>query len=245
MVQLTKAQQGQWKEEGYLVVEEAYEGEDLKRLQEAFDRCSEEARPQWLKGVETGTQPAAFFDIPTPLEKDDAFIDLADHSSYFGLLMDLLGEDLVFHGAQVRTLPLSPISYVGWHPDIPHTQPQHIKVQVYVDDVPPNGGAFAYVPGSHQPNADPCPVVHQLERMPGHKVFPGKAGTAILFSTYGWHTSMVNKSQRPRKSIILGYSGRHEDKYDPQRYAEIADRLTTAQRRKLFCLESYSSKVPA
>ena len=237
MIRATKEQRQQWKEEGYLVVENAYEGEQLKRLQAAFARCAEEVRPKWLEGVEAGTQPAAFFDIPKPLEMDDAFIDLADHSSYFGLLMDLLGEDLVFSGAQVRTLPPSPVSYVGWHPDTPHNKPQHIKVQVYVDDVSPNGGAFAYVPGSHKPDADAYPIIHQLESMPGHKVFPGKAGTAILFNTYGWHTSMVNTTQVPRKSIILGYSVRREEDYNPQRYAEIADWLTTPARRKLFCME--------
>ena len=237
MIRATKAQREQWKEKGYLVVEDAYEGEDLKRLQQAFGRCAEEARPEWLEEVEAGTRPAGYFDIPNPLEKDSAFVDLADHPSYFGLLVDLLGEDLVFKGPQVRTLPLSPVSYIGWHPDIPHTDPQHIKVQIYVDDVPLDGGAFAYVPGSHKPDAGPYPVVHQLEHMPGHKVFAGKAGTAILFSTYGWHTSMINKTQEPRKSIILGYGVWHEDKYDPKRHTAIAAQLTTPQRRKLFCLE--------
>ena len=237
MVRATQAQRKQWVEKGYLVVENAFEGEDLKRLQAAFDRCAEEAKPEWLEEVEAGTRPGAFFDIPKPLEKEDAFIDLADHSTYFGLLVDLLGEDLVFKGCQVRTLPLSPVSYVGWHPDVPHTKPQHIKVQIYVEDVPEDGGAFAYVPGSHKPEVGRYPVVHRLEDMPGHQVFPGKAGTAILFSTYGWHTSMVNRTQAPRKSIIVGFGAWHEENDDPERHAAIVDRLTTPERRKLFCLE--------
>ena len=236
MVRVTEAQREQWEEEGYLVVEDAYKGADLARLQEAFDRCAEEAKSAWLEDVEAGIRPGAFFDIPKPLEQDDAFIDLADHSSYFGCLVDFLGEDLIFWGPQVRTLPLSPVSYIGWHPDMPHTKPQSIKVQIYVNDVPEDGGAFAFIPGSHKPDAGPYPKVQQLDKMPGHKVFPGRAGTAILFNIYGWHTSMINRTLVPRKSIILGYGVRHEDTYDPKRHAAIADRITTPERGKLFCL---------
>ena len=100
-------QLSQWEREGYLIVERAYEGDDLLRLQAAFDRCAAEAKPEWLDAVEAGTKTAAYFDIPDPLRKDDAFIDLADHPGYFGLLQELLGEDLFFEGAQVRTLPQS------------------------------------------------------------------------------------------------------------------------------------------
>lgn len=205
---LTEAQRNQWDEEGYLVVARAYAGDDLQRLRAAFDRCAAEAKPRWLEGVAAATQPGGFFDIPRPLEQDDAFNGLACHPGYYGLLVGLLGEDLVFRGAQVRTLPLSPVSYVGWHPDIPFDQPQHIKVQIYVDDVPVEGGPFAFVPGSHKPDAGPFELTGGLETMPGHKVFPGPAGTAILFNTYGWHTSMINRTDKPRRSIILAYGVR-------------------------------------
>lgn len=202
---LTEAQRNQWEEEGYLVVAGAYAGDDLRRLRAAFDRCAAEAKPGWLEGVAAATQPGGYFDIPRPLEKDDAFVGLARHPGYFSLLVDLLGEDLVFKGAQVRTLPVSPVSYVGWHPDTPFDQPQQVKVQIYVDDVAADGGPFAFVPGSHKPGSGPCELTGGLETMPDHKVFPGPAGTAILFNTRGWHTSMINRTDRPRRSIILAY----------------------------------------
>ncbi len=228
----------QWEEEGFLVVEGAYAGEDLQRLQAAFDRYAAEAKPQWLDEVEAGTKPAAYFDIPEPLQKDEAFIDLADHPGYFGLLREFLGEDLLFEGAQVRTLPLSPVSYVGWHPDIPHGEPQHIKVQIYVEEVLADGGAFAFVPGSHKADSGPYPVYDELEQMPGHKLLPGAAGTAILFNNHGWHTSMINKTRAPRKSIILSYVEQSGGKKNPERHEGIVEKLTTPQRRMLFGLES-------
>ncbi len=237
MIRSTFEQRRQFEEEGYLVVEEAFVGDELRRLQAAFDRCAAECKEAWFEGVVRGTSPAAFFDIPDPFGRDDVFIDLVDHESYYGLLMDFTDDDLILLAPQVRTVPLSPISYVGWHPDVPHSNPLHIKVQIYVDDVGPNQGAFAFVPGSHKADAGPYPQVGRVEHMPGHKVVPGKAGTAIIFNSYGWHTSMVNYSDEPRKSIILIYEKWTEGRVNANTFVALADRLQTPARRRLFSLE--------
>lgn len=233
----TDAERQAWEDKGVLFLESAIVGDELKRLQETFDRCAAEAKDDWLAGIAKGTRPAAHFDIPNPFEKDDLFIDLIDHPSWYGYLMDFADEDLIILAPQVRTLPVLPVSYVGWHPDVPHTTPLHMKVQIYVEDVPADRGAFAYVPGSHKPNAGTCPVVRPLDSMPGHQVYPGKAGDAVLFNSYGWHTSMVNTTPNPRKSIILIYEKWSKDRVAPDRFASIADKCTTPDRRRLFSLD--------
>ena len=227
-----------WEENGYLVFERAMAGNDLKRLQGAFDRAARESKAEWLEGIARGTKPAAHFDIPNPLERDDVFIDLIDYPVWYPYLMDFAEGEPILLGPQVRTLPAQPISYVGWHPDVPHTTPLHMKVQIYIDDVPEDGGAFGYVPGSHKPDAGPCPKPRPLDAMPGHKVFPGKAGDAILFNSYGWHTSMVNRTGIARKSIILIYERWSEGKVASDRWTSIADKLTTPARRKLFSIDA-------
>ena len=226
-----------WEENGYLRFDLAIAGEDLVRLKNGFDRAASACKEDWLEGIATGTKPAAHFDIPNPLERDDVFIDLIDYPVWFPYLQDFADDEVILLGPQVRTLPAQPISYVGWHPDVPHTTPLHMKVQIYIEDVPANGGAFGFVPGSHKPDAGPCPKPRPLEAMPNYKVFPGKAGDAILFNSYGWHTSMVNETGVPRKSIILIYEKWSEGKGSPDRYASISDRLTTPERRRLFSLE--------
>ena len=55
MIQPTKAQWEQWEAEGYLVLEDAIVGDELKRLQDAFDRCREEVKADWLAGIATET----------------------------------------------------------------------------------------------------------------------------------------------------------------------------------------------
>ena len=226
-----------WEENGYLHFEQAMMGDDLTRLQRAFDRAVDDCKADWLEGVAKGTYPAAHFDIPKPLGRDDVFIDIVDYPAWYPYLQDFAEGELIIIGTQVRILPAQPISYVGWHADVPLTNPLHMKVQIYLEDVPEDGGAFAFVPGSHKPDAGPCPQPVPYNAMPGHKTFPGKAGDAILFNSYGWHTSMINATQTPRKSIILIYERWTEGRVSAADHVSIADRLTTPERRRLFCLE--------
>ena len=62
-------------------------------------------------------------------------------------------------------------------------------------------------------------------------------GTAMLFDSYGMHTSMVNRGPSPRRSIILIYEKFTEERHDPNRCAQLAPQLTTPERRRLFGLE--------
>ena len=236
MILPTPEQKEQWEEEGYLVFENAIQGEDLKRLQSAFDHWAEACKAEWLDRVEAGDAAATFYDIPSPFEKDPVFIDIVDYSSYYGALMDFTDHDLIILAPQVRTVAPWPVSYTGWHPDVPQSNPLHIKVQIYVNDVSPGCGEFAFVPRSHKPGAGPYTRPLRQENMPGHKTFPGKAGTAIMFNSYGWHVSMDNFSDVPRKSIILIYEKRTAGRIGPKQFASIAPYCQTPERRKLFSL---------
>jgi len=241
MVRPTAEQQKQWNDEGYLVFEKAIQGDDLKRLQDAFDHWSVVCKEDWLNQVEAGESTATFYDIPDPFAKDEIFVDLIDHPSYYGALMTFTDDQLILLGPQVRTVPPWPLSYISWHPDVPFSNPLHIKVQIYVHDVLPESGEFAFVPGSHKLDSGPYPKVKRARSMPGHRTFPGEAGTAIIFNTYGCHTSMDIQTGIARKSIILIYEKSTPNRVSPDRFAAIANYCVTPQRRRLFSLEAYES----
>ena len=172
----TPAERKQWEEQGYLVFEDAIRGEMLDRLQKAFDHWAAAGKAAWLDRIARGEHAATYYDIPDVLVKDEVFIDILDRPRYFEYVRAFTGDDMIFIGEQVRTAPIWPMGYTGWHPDVPPDHPLHIKVQVYVNDVERGGGEFAFVPGSHRPGTGPYPRVKNLEAMPGHKRFPGKAG---------------------------------------------------------------------
>ena len=54
MIRPTAEPQKQWDDEGYLVFEKAIQGDDLKRLQDAFDHWSAICTEDWLNRIETG-----------------------------------------------------------------------------------------------------------------------------------------------------------------------------------------------
>ena len=227
----------QWDKQGFVVFEDAITGDDLQRLQTSFDRCAAEAKDGWLEAVARGNASPTYFDISNPFARDEWFVNLVDHPTYFPHLKAFADGDALFLGPQFRTVPPWPIAYTGWHPDVGHTAPLHMKVQIYVNDVPPRSGEFGYVPGSHKQDAGPFPRVIHSESMPGHRAFPAKAGTAILFNSYGWHTAMDNHTKTARKSIILIYEKRFEDRVNRDKFASVSNLCTTTERRRLFGLE--------
>lgn len=226
-----------WHRDGAVLLEHALQGAQLAAVQRAFTEASLQTRPAWLEQVVQGTAPAAFFDIPAPLSRDEVFLGLVDDPAWYGHLQAFTENRVTFIQPQFRTVPPSPLSYVGWHYDVPRSNPLHLKVQIYLDDVSRDEGAFAYVPGSHHPDSGPYPLVGDLESMPGHRVFEGAAGSAILFNSYGLHTSMVNRSRRPRRSIILIYEVGTEATFSPETFVDFAEHCTTPDRRQLFRLE--------
>lgn len=236
MHRATPAQRRQMDEEGCIALPGALAPDLLEAVRAAFDRAAAQSRPQWVEGVAAGTSPGAFFDIPNAFALDPVFAELADHPAYYGLLKDFTGgvPQLIF--GQFRTVPPHPFSYVGWHFDLPRDHPMHLKVQLYLDDVEPDGGPFAYVPGSHRPEAGPHPTVRRLEAMPGHRVCPGKAGSALLFNSFLVHTALPNRSATPRRSIIMAYEAAAAAGQTPDSFKALDDQIRGTERRRLFGL---------
>lgn len=226
----------QFEEQGYVVIEDAIQGEELQRLQTAFDYWIGQYKEDWLEQIEKGDASPVWCDIPEPLEKEEAFVDLLDHPSYFPFLQALSGGELLLAGISVRMVPCWPLAYTGWHPDMERGAPLHPKLQIYVNDVPPRGGEFGYVPGSHKTNDSTFFRPQRNDTMPGHKPLPGKAGTVIVFNAVGLHTAMDNHTQTPRKSIIIGYDKGALENPD-SRFSGVARFCKTPERRKLLRLE--------
>ena len=239
MKQPTAAQRKQWDEDGYLVFENAISGELLQRLQNAFDHWSEECKPDWLARVAAGETAPSFYDFPNSLKKDDAFLEIADHSSYYGCLKAFCDGEPILQDIGPRIVSPSPLSYTSWHADTPHSRPLHIKTQIYLSDMAHGGGEFAYISGSHKPDYAPSAHPRRQEEMPGLARFSGPAGMAIMFNCYGWHTALDNDGEIPRKSIIITYHKRTEnDLVERSPFKFLEERCTHEERRRFLCLQA-------
>ena len=235
----TVAQKKQWDEDGYLVFENAIEGELLERLQNTSDYWTAECKPDWLERVAAGTAAPTVYDFPDALRKDEAFLEIADHPSYYGCLKAFCSGEPILQDVSERIVPLSPVSYCSWHPDTPHDRHLHVKIQIYLNDMAHGGGEFGYIQGSHKPDSGPFPNPSRQEDMPGLVRFTGKAGMAIMFNCYGWHTALDNDGTIPRKSIIITYHQKAEgDRVDRSPYKYLEERCATDERRRLLCLQT-------
>ena len=200
-----------FRECGYVKVEGALCGEDLRRTQDEFTAGAEQMRPLW-EAAKTGAElridghlmknvPTEWFDIPKYAELGPASLALCHLPKNIEILTELVGADMALSQIQARTLPpqseeftLAKGGYAGWHRDQPMPFYEHsqrslrAKCFVYLWDTPADCGCTAVVPGSHRWNFSAGDDFYKgkyagprMEDMPGHQRAAVKAGTAMIF----------------------------------------------------------------
>ena len=277
-----------YKRDGYIIIEDVLQGEELGRVQAAFDRAQALTRVDWEKGraqgvgiSENGEYYASgtfhgrkYFDIyPLHLlEQDDACVEMIAHPRLYPFLSATVGEDVQTATIQVRVLEPQTAEdaraeggYVNWHRDHRNDadwrflgRPLNTKVIVYLSDVGPDDGCTACVPGSHlfehTPDhevykgmgggANQASKVRDQRDMPGMVAAEVKAGSAFLFNTRLWHTTLPNVGDQDRWGVLTLYCPFYQKQpgvtIEAAVALEAAGQLDTPVRRQLFGLEPLS-----
>lgn len=233
--------------QGFVYLPGVMEPAFLARLRPAFDRAVAKHAEQWLAAGESATPT---FTLKNILDEDDVFVDLVDLSTVFPLLVQILGPDIQLMITQARLFRPSATFVPPWHSDLdgvrgvdPGQAPHFVaKIHFYPEDLTPDQGCLAFIPGSHR-----CPIGTQRPRIDHRqdsplfqKIVP-KAGDAVLFNPHTFHMCLDNSSSRVRKSLIYTYSHFWMKNY-PSAIPRDRDRLaTTQQRKQLFGVCSVSS----
>ena len=220
----------------------------LARLKSAFDRAAAKHAQNWLAA---GDVAPASFDIPSILDEDDVFVELVDLPAILPLLVEILGTDIQLLIVAARLFRPSKTFVPPWHSDLdtvqgvdPGCSPSFIaKIHFYPEDLTPEQGCLAFIPGSHR-----YPIGHARPRLDYQrddglikKIVP-KAGDAVLFNPHIFHMCLDNRSPRMRKSLIYTY-GHFWMKNYPNAVPRELDRLaTTPQRKQLFGLPHRASE---
>jgi phytanoyl-CoA hydroxylase len=186
---------------------------------------------------------ARFVDLPAILDADPVFIDLVDLPALFPLLRMAVGEDLALNETSARLFYPGPTFTSPFHSDVAnvlgvnqaHTPNLLVKLHVFFEDLTPEQGCLAFIPGSqHFPPHHVNP--HRLTLAASSavtRVVP-RAGDAVLFNTHVLHMAEDNRTERVRTSLIYTY-GHFWMKTKPSAApADLAQFAGSPQRQQLF-----------
>ena len=242
---ISQAQHDQFRRDGYLLFPGVLPQTEVDRLGAAVDRLYQRIVMQSDK-----PDPTRRMDALGVLHEDQAFIDLIDHPSMFGVVLDVLGPYIQFGLATATYHPPNP-RYTGFlHVDGgPHltrirvsetSWPLRVEVLWFLTDVSqPDMGNIVFVPGSH---LRPFPEEGGFDEFgelpaattPGTTQVLARPGDALVFTHSLWHGGAADRSTVTRKNIQYGYNQmffRNFD-YDPIPAAVMAA-ATPRQRRLL------------
>ena len=236
----------QFETQGFVHLKQVIPQAILSRAQVAFDAAAERHQEEWSRAVAAGAEDARFYDIPHILDQDGVFVDLVDLDTLLPVLVAVVGQDVQLNHTHARLFYPGKTFTNAWHSDIQHIlgiDHGHcvnfmVKVHYYLEDLAPNQGCLAFVPGSHRYPAL-HPVSDILETEPSDrmvKIVP-KAGDAILFNVHVLHYNQDNTTDRVRKSIIYAYAHYWMKHYANAVPSDTDKYANTHQRRQLFGID--------
>ncbi len=213
----------------------------VAETQRAFDVASKKHYDIWQGQVSRGEAPKAYYDIPSILDCGDCFVDLVDLDSMMPILLETVGADIQLNHTHARVFPPGKTFTAPWHSDLAdvigidlgHSHNFFVKVHYFFEDLSPDQGCLAFIPGSHtQPPDRPRPNIREND--PGVVKMVPKAGDAVLFNTHVMHMALDNTSNKTRKSLIYAYSHFWVKNYANAVPTELDKYATTTLRRQMF-----------
>lgn len=165
------------------------------------------------------------------------FRKLSDSEKLLDAVEDLVGPNILFHYSKLNMKPPEIGSVVEWHQDLsyyPLTNRDSLAVLFYLDDADAENGCLQMLPGRHEGDllahtsegyfqGRATEVVDSSEAA----LVEGKAGAAVFMHCMTPHASTTNRSNRPRRTLILSY--RAADAF-PIYYGEMTSHVETHTR---------------
>lgn len=206
---------------GYTVVPGLLDSGQVKILLAEIDRISGEntlaVHDKTRLEMETDQKPDGRLvrRIYEPCSHYPPFRELSDSPKLLDIVEELLGADLIYHYSKINMKPPAIGSVVEWHQDVtyyPLTNASSLAVLIYLDDADVENGCLQVIPGQHKErifdhSRDGYFVGKIVEPIDESQAVPleGKAGTAIFMNCMTPHASVTNRSNRPRRTLILSY----------------------------------------
>jgi phytanoyl-CoA hydroxylase len=243
---MTTDQKIQFENQGFLHMPGLLDSGLVARVKQAFDAASVKFYEQWQKQVAAGEASKAFYDIPDILDQGEAFIELVDYEPLMPIMLEAVGPDIQLNHTHARVFPPGKTFTAPWHSDLAdvlgidlaHSINFFAKVHFYFEDLMPDQGCLAFLPGTHRLPPDyPRPQIDPNGDSPAMVKIVPKAGDAVLFNTHVMHMALDNTSGKPRKSLIYAYSHFWLKNYSNAVPSNVEKYATTRLKKQMFGIE--------
>lgn len=218
---LNKEQMDFYKENGYLMIENALSTEQLDLLQGVTHSFIEESRHVTegndVYDLDKGhsAEEPRLTRIKLPHKQHPAFWDVLKSDKITSILRSLVGPDIRLHNSKLNTKAPGGGAAVEWHQDwafYPHTNDDMLAVGVILSDIEIDNGPLLVIPGSHKGPT----LSHMSNGVFGGAIDPddpafdvskavaltGKAGSMSVHHVRTLHGSAPNLSDRARMLLL-------------------------------------------
>jgi hypothetical protein len=194
--------------DGYVLMENAVAPGQVRELSAVYDQ---------QLALHPPAPGAIRLEVKRILEQDPVFEPLMDLPTVFPVARAIIGADieLASSGELDHKLPCTP-AYISWHNDfqwmvdVPYPRQNFwIRCTYFLSEVTEQMGPFTLLPGSHTADRA-CPrELTGADRQPrvidGQVPITGPAGSCLINNTEIWHTNTPNRSDLPRRLIMILY----------------------------------------
>lgn len=156
---LSDTQTDFYRENGYLMIENALDDEQLQHLQRITQNYIDESRQvsesSELFDLDEGhsARNPRLTRIKLPHTRHPAFWDVLTSDRITSILKPLLGPDIRLHTSKLNTKAAGGGAAVEWHQDwafYPHTNDDMLAIGILLSDVELENGPLLVIPGSHR-----------------------------------------------------------------------------------------------
>lgn len=252
---LTESQIGFYRENGYLLVENAVEPEPLAAMQRVTRDLIERSRgvsdSNDLFDLDEGHGPDTprLTRIKLPHTRDAVFSDTLHGDRLAAILKPLLGSNIRLHTSKLNTKAPGGGAAVEWHQDwafYPHTNDDILAVGIMLEDVDEANGPLMVMPGthtapilSHHRNGVFCGAIDPADPLfdrDSAVTITGKAGDMSIHHARVLHGSAPNQSDRARKLLffelmaadawpLMGVSGVYQGLSAPEMWQKMNENI--------------------
>ena len=222
---LNSEQIARYREDGFILIENVFDGDAIAGLRRATDGLVERSRAVAANDDVFDLDPGhgAATPIPRRIKNPtlhDAAYDAAMRApALLDIVAALIGASVRFDHAKLNFKPPGGGGAVEWHQDwafYPHTNDDILAVGVMLDDCAEDNGPLLAIPGSHKgPVWDHhaeghfCgaldPAATDLD-FAAARPLTGPAGSITIHHVRTVHGSIENHSDKPRRLLLLSYA---------------------------------------